>query len=194
MQHGVALQMRYRLAELAARHRVPLPTGAHTEPPLPCCDGPMLLAGYASTFDIDLERTRFAPDSLRWLPWQKPPLFHRHVSGEIGTVDSLSYSDAGLRVMVLTDHPQAKLCGAFSIAATIKSYVLRNANGPDFYAEVLVATLDEISLTSTPANPQALVHERMPASLHGPAYTVLVERIARLRLLLQAQMTKEQRA
>jgi hypothetical protein len=194
MQHGLALRMKHELHALAARHRVPLPTGAHTEPPLPCCDGPMLLAGYASTFDIDFERTKFAPDSLRWLPWAKPLLFHRHVPVVIGTVDSLNYSDAGLRVVARTDHRLAKLTAAFSIGATIKSYVLRNADSPDFFAEVLVATLDEISLTSTPANPHALVHERMPASLHGPAYTVLVERIARLQQMVRAQMTKEQRA
>lgn len=183
---GLALQMKYRLGELAKAHRVTLPTAYTTESLLPICDDDrVILSGYASTFDVDAERMRFAPNALRWFSWAMPPLLLRHRPGAIGTVDRLEFSSCGLRCSVSTDHELGKLMPAFSIGATIQAYVLRDADTPQFYADVLVATLDEVSLTDRPCLASALVNQRMPALPYLPSHAALVEKLARVRQMVQ---------
>ena len=44
--------------------------------------------------------------------------------------------------------------------AIVHDYEIVNADTADFFALVKSATLTEISLTDTPSNPEALVHDR----------------------------------
>jgi hypothetical protein len=163
MQHGVGLRLKMELAELRQRHRLPPPV-PHIEESLPETeDAPCTLSGYASTYDVDLERMKFRKYSLLWSPYKLPPLYYRHQPLVIGTVVELQDTDAGVGVSVITDHPPAMCCAAFSIAATIHAYHLEQADTLQFYAVVERATLDEISLVDRPANPRALVYDRVPA-------------------------------
>jgi hypothetical protein len=154
---GTALTMQVQLAQLAKRHGIAPPQQQHVEPALPECDGPQVLSGYASVPIVDHHRMLFRKHSLSWLDWQMPPLLLRHGAEVIGTVDQLEWTDKGLAVSVTTAHPQAKLCAAFSITATVNAYVLRDVDGPRFFAEVTSAWLESVSLTSSPACPAALV-------------------------------------
>jgi phage head maturation protease len=58
--------------------------------------------------------------------------------------------------------PIARRCNAFSVGVTVRDeYEIINADRPDFYALIKYAELTEISLTDTPANIHARVHNRM---------------------------------
>jgi hypothetical protein len=163
MQHGLGLKLKLELEELRQRHRLPPPV-LSVEDSLPDCDDDLVvLSGYAATFDVDAERMKFRPSALRWSTSSMPDLRWRHGAESIGTVDQIEHTDCGLRVSVTTAHPLAKNAGAFSVCASVRDYVLRNVDSPDFYAEILDASIDEISLTPQPANKHALVMERMPA-------------------------------
>jgi hypothetical protein len=111
MQHGVGLRLKMELAELRQRHRLPPPV-PHIEESLPETeDAPCTLSGYASTYDVDLERMKFRKYSLLWSPYKLPPLYYRHQPLVIGTVVELQDTDAGVGVSVITDHPPAMCCG-----------------------------------------------------------------------------------
>lgn len=125
---------------------------------------------------------RFRRFSLSWLPWRLPELLYRHQAGAIGTVDALEWTPAGLRVTCTTDHPAAKLCGAFSVSATIQDYAIIDADDPEnFHAEIKSAWLDEVSLTPVPANPAALVLQRQPRPPAVEFYDLMKSRISVLR-------------
>jgi hypothetical protein len=182
---GTAITMRAALVTLARRHNVAAPP-QHVEPPLPetddhCC----VLSGLASVPVVNLQRMRFRKQSLSWLDWQMPPLHYRHGQTPVGTVDALEWRADGLHVVCTTDHPHAKCCGAFSVTATINSYVLRNVDDPaTYHAEITSAWLEAISLTPTPANPQALVWERRPVDPSLQWHDLMIKRVTRLRQLV----------
>jgi hypothetical protein len=181
-QHGTALRMKCELAELARRFGTPPPV-PHVEPPLPNADGPMVLSGLASVPVVDLERVRFRKHSLSWLPWKLPVLQYRH-GPTVGEITSLMWTDDGLAIVCNTDHPLAKLCGAFSITATIHKFELKNTGSPDYYAEAS-GWLESVSLVSQPANPKALVMHRYPQAPHVELYRSLAERIGKVRRMVQ---------
>lgn len=165
--HGQAWAMAVALARLARQHGgVPTPTPRPLALAAPA-EGDLFVTGFASTPDVDFERVKCAPHSLSWSS-SLVPLLIRHDADQIaGVVDALNYDSAGrLSVRATLTHPLAKQMPAFSIAATVHSFTMRNENTPDFYAEVTKAVLDEVSVTDRPANPQALMlwrHE-MPAA------------------------------
>jgi hypothetical protein len=68
MTTGLAMRVKIELARLAQRHGVTMPA-YRTEPPLPPCDGAMILSGFASVPCVDLERTKFHKYGLSWLHW-----------------------------------------------------------------------------------------------------------------------------
>jgi hypothetical protein len=181
---GQALRMKVELARLAARHGV-APSPPVSVPSAPPSAGPQILAGFASTPHVDLERVRFRPFALGWLPWRMPPLCHRHGAAEVGVITELAYTESGaLRICCTVDDDAAKLCNAFSVTATVSDYTLVDTDGPNFYAVVKNGWLDSVSLTPTPANPQALVRFR-----HRHAapefFTLMQRRVACLQGLLE---------
>jgi hypothetical protein len=161
MTSGVAIRMRDELAGLTKYHG--MPTGQpHHEKDLPYCDpGKYLLRGYATVWRPDVERVMFARGSLKW--GELPVLRYRHRDEIVGRVIELRDDAAGLFTEVETDDPIARCTAAFSIVATVQAYAIRDRfDRAAFRAEITKATLTEISLTPTPAHPQALVHQRMP--------------------------------
>src|SRR5262249_48968993 len=134
-------------------------------------------------YDIDFERVLLPKHALTWSPSKLPPLFYRHIADVIGTVDELAYDDKGLRVSVTTDHAQAKCCGAFSIAATIREYELRDTDTAQFHAVIKSAVLDEVTLTPVPANPHALVMHRTPTCAQAEYYATMARMAAVVRKL-----------
>lgn len=179
--------MQYELAELARRFGTPAPQ-PHHEPPLPDCEGPMVLSGIASDYQVDGQHMRFRKYALSWLPWKLPPLRFRHGPDIVGTVDYLEHTDQGLRVRVTTDHFLAKLCGAFSVAGTIYRYRMEDVDSPNYHAVIEAGWLDEISLTMTPCNARALVYERAPVPPHVEYYRALSERFVRMRQMVQTEL------
>jgi hypothetical protein len=166
---GEAMAMRLALARLAVRHGVaPRP---HIIPLADPIDGPLDIAGYASTADVDLDRVAFrryafCNPALLLPTYARPPLLNKHNEAQVaGTIDSLSYDEHGnVKVRCTVTHKQAKRCGAFSIRAKILAYELRETDSNNFHAVVTDAEIVEISLTDCPANPRALVQHRHRAA------------------------------
>jgi hypothetical protein len=183
---GKALRMRLELSRLAVRHQISAPSPVVVPLASPS-DEPIVLAGFACTSHIDLERTRFSKHGLGWLPWRLPPLLYRHDSTTIaGTIDELAYTDDGaLWIRCVVTNDAAKRCNAFSVAATIHDYELVDVDSPNFYAVVRNGWLDEISLTSMPANPNALVHSRRKVSPLRTFHDIMIRRVECLTQLVQ---------
>jgi hypothetical protein len=192
---GNALAMRVQIKRLCVQHRV------HSEPcTIPLSDPtnhPMILEGYASTDDLDLDRTKMRPYCFGYpLPksCRAVPLLYKHDPKQVaGKIDDLEYDELGnLQVWCTVTHELAKRCGAFSIRATVNEYEIINGDSPDFYAIIKSATLTEISLTDNPSNPYALVHDRYRVS---PAVQVLdllaekMKRLQRMTVLIKERIT-----
>jgi hypothetical protein len=137
----------------------------HVESPLYECEGVQVLSGYATTLEPDLERVRWRDQyALSWWPHRLPVLDHAHGGVPVGRIDDLRWTPRGLSIAATTDHPLARCCAAWSIAATIRSFEIVDADTPDYVGVITSAWLDSVSLTNRPAHPQALVHERVPQS------------------------------
>jgi hypothetical protein len=186
---GLALQMRYRLSQIARKHGTPAPVPQRV-PRLPDCDGAQILHGYASAPVVDLERIKFRKYALRWLPWQLPELRYRHGSEIVGTVDHLEETARGLAVRVTTAHELAKCAPAFSVAAAVDDYAICDADGPGFHALIKAAWITEISLTDTPACPAACVWERQPRCPEVAYYDLMIRRVGLLQQLVQSMETR----
>jgi hypothetical protein len=192
---GQALAMRLKLKNLMQRHRVqPEPCVIPLTDPT---DHPMILEGYGATIDLDADRTK-----LRGWAFGPPerlnvPLYYKHDPDQVaGKIWDLAYDNEGnLLCRTEVHHPLARRCGAFSVAARVDDYEIRNAEGPDFYAVIRSATLTEISLTDSPSNPNALVMERYRVSPTVQVLDLMTERVARLQQLtrLIREQTNESR-
>lgn len=174
---GEAMRMRMQLARLAQQHR--LAPQAVMIPLSAPVDGPQILEGYASTIDVDLERTKFRPfafcnPSLLLKGYKQPPLLYRHDESQpAGEIQSLAYDDRGnLKIRAHVTHAQAKRCDAFSIRAHINAFELHDTDSPNFFGLVTSAEIIEISLTDTPANPRALVQHRYRPSPAVECYDI----------------------
>jgi hypothetical protein len=187
---GLAMQMRFRLARLAEQHGV-----TPALPPLlslaPQSDRPVIVEGIAAhAGSIDSDRQRFRPYSLA-LRRPLPPLLFRHDPKQVaGTVDELSHdSDGNLRIRATVDHEMAKRCPAFSVAAKITAYELRDEHTPNFHALITAAEITEISLTPAPANSNALVLHRYPqfagVAFHDHAIAGFKKAVEILKVLQQ---------
>ena len=122
-----------------------------------------MLEGFASTTDVvDSERIRIAPLAFgASLPKDLPLLYNHDAKEPAGSIDELYYDAKGqLMVRATVTHPRARRCQAFSIGAKVRDYALRDADGQNFYAEVLKAELTDVSLVERPVNPNARVLQR----------------------------------
>ena len=190
---GLALKMRTELRDLSRRHGLsPKPI---TVPLTMATNHPMILEGYAHTVDLDLDRTKirgwaFGPP---WMLRQNPPpLYYKHDPKQVaGKIVETDYDlEGNLLVRAEVHHPLALRAGAFSVAATVRDYELRETQGPGFFAVIKRATLDEISLTDTPANPNALVMNRHRKSPNVECLELLSAKIGKLVQL--TEFIKEQ--
>ena len=84
-----------------------------------------------------------------------PRLLYRHnAESPAGTIDDLRYDlDGNVLLCAHVTDALAKRAPALSVAATVHSFELVNADTPDFFARILRASIDEISLT--PSRPMA---------------------------------------
>ena len=109
-----------------------------------------------------------------------------------GWIKSLSYDERGnLCISAHVDHPLARRCCAFSISARVIDYEMCDIDGPDFFARIDQADLTEVSLTSEPANPQAVVTSRHPASAKVQFLDTMKQKVAvlcRLTSLIEKEM------
>jgi hypothetical protein len=163
-----ALEMRLLISRLMREHRVqPTPVTVPLTEPTPCA---MVLEGLAATSDLDLDRVKLRAYAFGFpLLFRRgfPPLLFKHDPAHpAGRIESLSYDEGGcLLIRATVTHELARRCGAFSIGARVIEYEMRDVDGPNFYAVINCAELTEVSLTSTPANPKAVVRHRYRATL-----------------------------
>lgn len=196
MSTGAALAMKLKLRTLMQRHRiqcnpVKIPLFDSVEPD-------MLMEGYCSTDDIDLDRCKFRSYAFGFplrRQYRDVPLLYRHDPKQVaGTLDDCEYDDFGnLCVWCTVTHPEAKRCGGFSIGATVLEYQIVDGDTPDFHALISQAELNEVSLTPEPANPNCLVMDRYRVS---PAVQTLELLTAKMKLLqkMTVLMKQETRA
>jgi hypothetical protein len=183
---GNALKMRLQLKQLGVRHRVA--SESVSIPLFDPTDHPVEMCGYASTDDIDNDRTKFRPYCFAFPKLFRhgyPPLYLKHDrSREVGTIDHLQRDELGnLQCWVTVADPEAKRYPAFSIAATVNEYEIRNEDTPDFHALVTSATLEELSLTNVPANKFCIVQDRYRVSAAVQMFELLAEKVKRLQKL-----------
>jgi hypothetical protein len=167
------LSMRVALARRAAYHGL-----AYTPVTLPLlleADAPMVMEGVACAVTVDLERVRFLP---RCLAWPKVvPLLYRH-SELAGTIDDLHYSPEGaLMVRATVSHELARRCPSLSAAAIVHHWQMINGDSPNFTAEVVSASIVEISLTPSPANPDCRVTNRYPVPAPVQFYDLMASKV-----------------
>lgn len=183
--------MRVCIKRLMREHRVVAdPVSIPLTPPVP---HPIIVEGFASTPDVDSDRTKIRPHALTFLPWRLPPLLWKHDPAQVaGTIDELQYDDRGnLTIRATVDHPEARRAGAFSIGAKVLDYVILNGDTPNFSAVIKLAELSEISLTDCPANTRAVVRHRYRTSAASAFYAILGEKMRRLTELTEL-MRQEQ--
>ena len=154
-----------------------------------------VLTGRASTTDVDLQRQRFrgwAFGAIHRQPY--PLLYFKHDTGrgEVGTITNLEYDSGGNLIITATvTCPLARRANAFSIGCTVRDFEILDAASPDdFHALIRRAELTEISLTDTPANPQARVTARRDVSAQAEFYehaAAATRRISQVVKLLGAQ-------
>jgi phage head maturation protease len=181
--HGTALAMRLKLRHLMQKHRV------HNEPckiPLTApTEYPMHLEGYCTTDSVDGDRCAFRKYAFGYplrRQYRDVPLLYKHDPNQVaGKIDDLEYDFGNLCVWATVTHPEAKRCGAFSIAATVIDYEIVNGDTPDFFALIKSAELNEISLTDNPSNPHALVMDRYRVSPAVQTLDLLTEKMKRLQ-------------
>jgi hypothetical protein len=131
--HGQALRMKYQLAQLARRHRVAAPdVDPAPLPLLPAVDHDVFVEGFATTPDVDLQRTRFRGWCFSFLPWErKPPLLLRHAGEPVGEVLDMRYSERGaLWVRAHVRDRTAARMPAFSVAGAVENFELRDVDDP----------------------------------------------------------------
>ena len=120
------------------------------------------------------------------------PLLWKHDPDQVaGKIEDIDYdSEGNLLVRAEVDHPLARRAGAFSIAARVNDYEMRDTDGENFYAIINNAELTEISLTDTPSNPEALVMDRHRVSPQVQYLELMTARVAKLIKL--TEFIKEQ--
>jgi hypothetical protein len=140
-------------------------------------DHDVMITGFASTPDRDRQFMKFRSRSLFW-PRKEIPLRYCH-GEEAGTIEELHYDGHGrLLVCARVNHPQARRAPAFSVAATVEKWELRNVDDPQtFHALITQATLDEVSLTDKPCNPHALVRSRLCAPPSPSFHELMIKRV-----------------
>jgi Caudovirus prohead serine protease len=183
---GNALAIRLKLRTLMQRHRTlttPVTIPLHDPSP-----HDMVLCGFASTDDLDLDRVKMRPYAFGYplrRQYRDVPLLYKHDAKQVaGKIEDLEYDDCGnLCVWAVVTHEPAKRCGAFSIRAVVNEYEIKDADSQNFYAIINSAELTEISLTDNPSNPHALVMDRYRVSPQVQFLGLLGEKVKRLQQL-----------
>jgi hypothetical protein len=189
----MALRMRIELARLQEKHRLSFSAvELALADPVPY---PVIVSGFASTADIDLQRTKFRPHALWW--HSLPPLYLAHdETTPVGTVDNLEYDQRGrLSVTATVTHDAAKRCNGFSVGARVLEYEIRNADSADYYAVVTRAECMEVSLSSRPANPKALVTLRYAKPAASTFHDLMIARVQTLTKIvdhMQQEIRRQQ--
>jgi hypothetical protein len=187
-----ALMMRAKLAQLKRAHAVT--TLAVTVPLSPHTEYSQVLSGRATTLDLDLARQKFRGWAFGNIALQDlPPLYYKHdASREVGNVTSLAYDKEGaLTIVARVDDPIARRCNSFSVGATVLEYSILDADSPSgFHAIIRRARIEEISLTETPANPNATVTHRRDVSAQAEFWGAAAAAMARISNIL-TQLQKE---
>jgi hypothetical protein len=173
--------MQVELRRLAQRHRVRLDEPRILPLAAPI-DGDVLVEGIVSNGDVDLSRQRVRP----WgLTWNDPvPLLVRHnVNEPAGELLELRYDDRGrLIAQAKVSHPFGKRCPAFSLAVSVSEWrlVVEPDDPRRFHGEIRAGRIDEISLTSQPALPTAIVRSRLRAPPEPDFFTLMARKTALL--------------
>jgi hypothetical protein len=90
-------------------------------------------------------------------------------------VNELSFSPCGDLLCRCTVHDEvARRANAFSVAATVGAWTVRDADRPGYVVEIGQATIDEISFTDFPACPACIVQFRERASPHVELCDILI--------------------
>jgi hypothetical protein len=154
-------------------------------PFLPSTEGPQILSGIAVSASIDLMRTKFGPFSVTWPQGVKLNYRHREVAGKIL---ELSYtSDGEVKIECEATHSLARRSPSFSVGATIKRWEIID-DGPQFYALVNEAVIDEVSLTASPCNPNCVVKGRAPVmTAPGEFFDLMAQKVALITRLVEAR-------
>ena len=183
---GLALST--RLKRLRAAHNInpialPLPLG-------PAIDAKSIrIRGYAATCDIDDDRARFLQGCWPKLDAAKIKLCIAHdITREAGTLDSIEVDALGRVVIIATvvDSFAMRLPG-LSVSASVDKFTIRNPGRRDFVGEIeAIREVQEISLTSTPANRQCLVFERREIPDYGSSGQEMIDHIHRMREMILA--------
>ena len=162
-------------------------------PLVPPTPGSMILEGYASTPDRDLDRVSFRQHAFCWPPLHRAsevPLLYKHDPQQVaGTIVSLVQDRQGLRIRCTVTHELARRCTGFSVQARVLAYELREPDSPSFHAVVTQAEL--ISVTPEPANPKALVTSRHAVPASNTFFDLMHRRVAgaqQLVTLLKGQL------
>lgn len=155
-------ELKAKYAQLMIRHNI-RPMERAALPLLPATEHPQIISGAAASPAIDAERMSFRAGSLSWsVDPDRIPLRVRHSDQVAGKVISLDYRpDGRLLICARVDHAEARRMAGLSIAATVIESELRSEDSPSgFHFIIHRATIDEISLTPSPANANALVGSR----------------------------------
>src|SRR4051794_7320130 len=148
---GQALKMRATLARLCAQHSVTFQCTALA--PLLPLEGDFWAQGVAAETSTDRARQKFRPWSLSWPRAVRDiPLLIRHQSDQVaGVIEDLRYSrSGGVEISARVTNSAASALPAFSVAATVKKYEMRDEDSDQFFGHIL--EIIEVSLTDAPAN------------------------------------------
>jgi hypothetical protein len=200
---GQAIALRNALKAGCDRLNIPVATVVGREYPLgPELDHPdaLLLAGWGTTWNtIDSERLKLAPGCLGWHAHAMPKLYFKHDERKtIGTVRSLETTSYGLFVQVVTDDPLARRASHFSLGMSMGEWELREATNKNIHVYVRSAWIEEVSMSTLPANPLATVVSRLPAKSYASHFYELaaqqVSLIGKLVVALEEQNARQQSA
>jgi hypothetical protein len=175
----IAIKRRLRHYGLAQPTPIALPF-------LPSVDGPQILSGIAVSTTIDLMRTKFRPFSVTWPQGVKLNYRHREVAGK---VLELSYTkDGEVKIECEATHSLARRSPCFSVAASVLRWELIDGDKPNFYALVNEAVINEVSLTTSPCNPNCVVKGRAPVmTAQGEFFDLMAQKVALIAKLVEAR-------
>jgi hypothetical protein len=142
-------------------------------PPLPLAepvDAQILkVRGIAATGDVDLDRTCFRHGCWPKLDPSRIRLLMNHDENRVaGTIDTIDVDHLGRVVIVATiTNKDAMRLPALSISAMVEQFTIERPDSASFVGEITrVSDVNEISLSTTPANRQCLILDRwIPSAL-----------------------------
>ena len=176
--------LKQKLMQLMREHRV-APIVREPLPLLPSVVCSQIAEGYAATSDVDSDRMSFLAGSLIWDDLGKIPLLVRHSDKVAGKLLSLDYRpDGRLLVRAQVDDPEARNMPAFSVAATVIEFEVRDEASACFHFVIRKAVLDHVAITDRPANAFALVTSRRDVTAADATHDAVLAAATRARKAL----------